>query len=394
MKSLKLMTVLTLIFWGYNSSAADMKSQVSGVQISVGDCLVAKSRVDPAMERSAIAAAIASAAISQGVNYLGKALTSAGATKTWTVTGSRNFEATNNGFPTCIQVVRGSFSPSGTEDGNWNAPEGWPQDLQAKLALKGIFLSDSPKFIFEGEVVASTDKSALTVRPIIASYMEPIGKRLFRFGRERNVALFLSITSPGTKPALDTAPAATLVLGSFSPRSTKSYHSNKSYSSPYESPWFTITKMDSLKPLTITAMLSETQDAQAFLTFIGGIFSDTKVVAALNTELGQVFIPKASEEAERDIKVKYATAANDADTKAAIAFEKLIACANVPDNTSAVTAASEARKALRNYLIADRLVEVPSSDITEEQIESIDLKGTKLNIKKSCADILASISKS
>ncbi len=329
----------------------------------------------------------------QGVNYIGKALTAAGAAKTWTVTGSRNIQTSSSAFPQCVLVVRGSFVTSGGLAKPWSPGAGWPADLNAKLAAKGLWLSASPDFIFEGEIISSDDQSALTIRPVIVTYTRPIGTRAFRTGTDRHATLFFAITTPGTKSTLESNPAATVVLGRLGSTKTYRFESNDKYSSPYEASWFTLTKADSVKPLTVTAMLSETQDEQEFLAFLGTIFSDPKVVAAANTQLTQMLIPSVKEQANKDAASKATTAENDADTKLAAAIGKLVACKAANDGPAAVSAGAEARNALRGYMSADLALASPHGDVQQATIDTIDLRKSGGTIKTQCGEVLASLAK-
>ena len=104
-----------------------------GVQVSVGDCLVAPKRAQPSGgDNKSVGPAIIGAVISQGVNYLGKALTAAGAAKTWTLSASRNIQITSAQFPQCVAVVRGSFLTTGV-GAAWQAPP-WLAERPAKAA--------------------------------------------------------------------------------------------------------------------------------------------------------------------------------------------------------------------------------------------------------------------
>jgi len=377
----------------FGDNAPGAPNTMDGLQVAVGDCLVATPKKEATLTEKSFLDAIAGAVISQGVNYLGKALTAAGAAKTWTVTGARNIQATSAAFPQCVLAVRGSFVTSGGPATTWTPASGWPPDLSTKLANKGLWLSKAPDFIFEGEIVASSDQSALAIRPVIVSFIKPIGTRAFRWESERNVALFFAITPPGTKPTLDTAPAATIVLGKLMPSTTNRYDASREYSSPYESSWFTLTKADSVKPLTVTAMLSETQDEQAFLTFLGTIFSDPKVTAAATTQLTQLLIPSAAQQSALDATTKAASAASDADTKLGIAIAKLNLCKAAADASSAVATGAEARTALRNYMLADAALAAPRADVQQATIDMIDLRKPADAIKGGCVNVSAALAK-
>jgi len=369
-------------------------SEFQGLQVAVGDCLVAPPRANnEAGNTKAFGAALIGAVISQGVNYIGKALTAAGAAKTWTISGSRNIQTTSAEFPQCVTVVRGSFAARGTTVAAWTVPSGWPGDLQQKLATKGLNLDRSPDFIFEGEFVGSADQSALAFRPVIATYASPIGSRAIRPNEERNAALFLSITAPGTKPTLETNPSAAIVLGRLAPGSTRNFGLDSTPSSPYDSPWFSLSKTDSRKPLTVHVMLSETQDESAFLTFLGAVFSDPKVTAAESAALTQILVPGAQKQADLDANSKELGLANDADAKFATAIAKLNACKSAADGPPTVSAGADARSALRAYIVADALLSPPKNDVQPGMIENIDIRAKPAAIRTACEQLAVQLVK-
>lgn len=364
-----------------------------GLQLAVGDCLVAPKRDKAAPGNTkAFGEALIGAAISQGVNYLGKALAAAGAAKTWTLTGSRNIQASSAEFPQCVTIVRGAFLTSGNA-AVWTAPEGWPGDLQQQLVARGLVLERAPDFIFEGEFIASSDQSALSLRPVIATFANPIGSRTLRSTEERNTVVFLSITPPGTKPTLDTNPSAAIVLGKLTPTATRSYSTTSSFTSPYDSPWFSLAKADMKKPLTVYAMLSETQEESVFLTFLGTVFSDSKVTAAENTALTQILVPGAKQQAEQEATSKEVTAANDADTKFVTVLAKLGACKSAADGAPTLSAAAEARTALRNYMVAAAVLSPPQTDVQEAMIKAIDIRKKSAEIRSACDTTLKQLVK-
>lgn len=365
-----------------------------GLYVAVGECMVAPPRPKPSGQKSAIGAAIIGNVISQGVNYLGKALTEAGAAKTWTLVGSQNTQTTTAAFPQCVIIARGELLTAGTAS-TWAVPSGWPGALQQKLAEKGLVFSRTPEFLFEGEFVASEDLSAMTLRPVIATFNNPIGSRALRSNEERNTAVFLSITTPGTKPTLDSNPGAAVVLGRLAPGTTRTYPLPKTAGAvgPYDSPWFTISKADSRKPMTVHAMLSETQEESAFLTFLGKVFSDPKVVAAETTALTQLLVPGVKEQADKDATTKALSNASDADTKFVAVLAKLSACSTAATGQARLTAAAEARAAMRTYFLADSLLENPRADVQEGMIEKIDLTAKSADIKTACETTLANLVK-
>lgn len=367
--------------------------QLNGLQVAVGPCIMSTDTATEKSERAGVVAAMAAAAISKGVNYLGKAVTEAAAAKTWTLIGSRNFQATASDLPACVQVVHGRFDRSGKSMTSWPAPAGWPSDLAARLMARGIWLVSAPDFIFEGKIVppqgaSPKDTSALTVRPVIASYGAPIGTRFLRPGAERSILLFFAITTPGTKPTLETNPAATVLVGEMEPTSTSTFlQGSQQYSSPYESPWFSLTVTDAMKPLTMTVMLSETQDQNDFLAFVGSVLSDPKVVSAGVTQISEKLLTDAKEQAAEDAATKANTAINDADQKLATALEKLKVCADAKD-ADALTSASNARVAMRNFQLADKLSPAPRGGSIQQGIDKMSPRLPASQAKAACGAVL------
>ena len=376
---------------------ATKSTTVDGIQVGVGDCLTVSPASATDTHKNAIAA-IASAGVSQGVNYIGKALTAAGAAKTWTATGSRNFQAKTDGFPQCVIVARGTFETHAMAAAVWTAEDPWPKDTPAKLFSTGLKLHDAPAFLFEGQIVGSIDKSALTVRPLTATFSKPIGTRWFRWGKERNVVVFLAITDPGTKPTLDTAPAATLVLGKFDEDTTRQYDADLKdgggapISSAFESPWFSLAKSDSIKPLTISVMLSETQDESDFLTFLGSVLSDSNASAAATNGLTTLLVPSAREQSNQAAKTKANAADNDADTKLADVMVKLDACSTAT-GSAAITAGAAARTSLRDYLAADQAKATPEGIVDAKMIATIDPQKGSAAVIAACKSIEAQLTK-
>ncbi len=356
------------------------------------DCLVAKAKPKPADNKSALGAAIIANVISQSVNYLGKALTAAGAAKTWTIVGSNNIQTTAAAFPQCVIIARGELVLTGAAPA-WAAPNGWPSDLHKKLSERNLPFARVPEFIFEGQFFLSDDLSAMALRPVIATFTSPIDTRALRSKEERSIAVFLSITTPGTKPTLDSNPSAAIVLGRMTPSNTRLYAQPDKGSGPYDSPWFTLAKADTRKPMTVHAMLSETQEESAFLTFLGNVFSDTKVVAAETTALTQILVPGAKDQADKDAATKTLTTASDADTKFVAMLTKLSACSTAAPGSATLSSGAEARAAMRTYLIADSLLTPPNNYVQEGMIDNIDLRGKSADINAACKTILTGLTK-
>lgn len=366
---------------------------VAGLQVAIGDCMVvrpaptAKTTEEGNKE---LMTALASALISQGVNYLGRAATAAGEAKTWTTQGARNFQATASAFPQCIQVVRGRFFTEGPGQTKWSPPgnSGWPSNTKAELDARGLFLTGMPDFLFEAQIVPSQDLTSFAIRPAIATYLTPIDTRFLRPGKERNIALFFAITSPGTKPTLDSNPGATLVLGTLQPASTRRYSVNGPVTSPYESPWFTLTLKDAYKPLTLSVLMSETQGEQAFLAFMGALLSDPKVIAAANADLANQVVPPIRQANELAADTKQYESDSKREGFYLTAREKLLDCADAKDPAAMRKAAKEAVSAMRQYFVTDTATRSPKGNISKSLIARIDVEGTANSLKSSCQSVL------
>ncbi|AVO58914.1 hypothetical protein [Pseudomonas chlororaphis] len=388
-KSILMLFVGTLILAGCAQQTKQeftTAGPVTGLQIAVGDCMVVPPPLEPKTQDSGtrdLLAAGAAAAISQGVNYLGRAATAAGESKTWKIQGARNFQTPENQFPKCIQVVRGRFLSEGASDNAWNPPKksGWPSETKTYFAARGLYLPDMPDFLFEGQIVPSLDKSTFAIRPGIATYLAPIDTRFLRPSKKRNIALFFALTTPGTKPTLDDNPGATLTLGALQPGSTRKYAVNDKTSSPYESAWFSVRREDAVKPLTLSVLMTETQGEQAFLTFMGSLLSDPKVVAAANADLSNRLIRPVRETNENDAAVKE----NDAIVKRNAAFvtvqAKLEACAKSTDSGDIRKAAEEAAAAMATYDAEDRKTRSPYGDLSPSMLNP---KDKPRNVKSMC----------
>lgn len=381
MRLVSLAATAAMTFYQSPAFAAAPQSDyyVETTQVGVGACSFAYPRTNEGETK--IAAALVTAAISQGVNLLVNAVADAAKAKTWSATAARNFQAKSGNFPQCVQVARGRFYTTSPHLGPW--ADTWTGRKEA-LISNGLFLADTPDFFFEGEITASEDKSALSVRPVYSNFQRPIGTRALRPDPSRGIAVFLAITGPGGDPKLATAPAASLILGHQAPGTVKTYaEPGKTYRSPMESSWFTLTKADTVKPLTISALVTETQDASAYWDFISKVVGDATVKQQLTSQLNTIFVPGAAA-AEAATEASAASKAEDtADQKLAAAIAKLDACRTA--TSGVVTAASDARVALRAYMAADQAVDKASQTglVTQTQIDQLNLR-QPTTLKQAC----------
>lgn len=378
---------------------------IYGTQVAIGDCAFVKPAEQSAF--SLVLGAIAASAISQGVNYLGDALTAAGASQTWTATADRNFEAKTTDFPKCVQIARGHFYTYPSADffnsiPNWakstgNARSNWTEKSYGTLIKNNLWLSGPPDFFFEGKFQVSQDIQALTIEPALVLFQRPLNTRWLRPSASRRVALFFSIHSPGTNPSLATNPAATITLGELEPGKpitfiTKddSALSMKDKAVPYEAAWFTLSLTDKLKPLTMSVMVSETQDADDYMTFLGKVFSQQSTKDALNSALQQAVIPSVAAATEQTARQAEVANQNDADTKWAAAITSIKACAAATDAASAATTGAAALVAMRSANLAAEKAGARSGEIPFKEIDKLKLDGGMAVITSACKEFLPS----
>ena len=157
---------------------------VYGTQVAMGSC-VFKPQPEAAV-LGAIGAALLSSAVSQGVNYLGKAITEAAKENTDRVTAVRNVEVTNETFGPCFQVARGWFFEGfatateraealGVAETTW-ARAGQDQAVdEGRLTLlwqRRMWIAAQPDFVLGAEIVPSSaekpNERVLTMAPVYA----------------------------------------------------------------------------------------------------------------------------------------------------------------------------------------------------------------------------------
>jgi hypothetical protein len=365
--------------------------QISGLQIAVGDCLSTDNppaRTKPAQgTNKGIVDELAKAAITEGANYIGKALTEAGKARTLTASGTRNLKAPASGLGNCVIVVRGRFDATGAVTPAWTAPHPWNPDLAAKLVERGIVSVDAPDFLFEGKIVQSDDASSFTIRPATISYGQPIGEKVSA-GQERHVALFFAFTGPGVKVTADSAPATNVVIGKIATATGFKFAPPPAdQSSPFEPIWFSVSS-DAKKPVTINVVESDTRDERAFLTFLGKVLSTDKVKGEIASTAQQVLIPSVAAQNEATERALTVTTNADLNGKMAAAKTAVLACSVATGDANIVATGKDAFTALSNYLAADVKAPAPTEAIDEATIAKIDSRLAPAAIKQGCVDIL------
>lgn len=366
-------TVLLLAACGTTSDPEATRKSLGahlyeGVQVGVGHCVTSQPPTGKGLTDTVL-----TALVSKGVNLLGNALSEAGNDKTWKTVASRNLSG-GAVFPACVQVVRGRFATDKpAAEAPWLKEYAPSEDAYTLLKRNGLWPADKPDFFFEGAIVLSEDKTAATIRPVLAVLNKPQGTR-GTSGAERSVVGLFAFSTAGTRPDLDTNPAATVVLGTMWPGQILKFPSAgemPASSTPYESSWFTLSEADARNPLTLTALVAETQPGSAFFAFLASIFNDESVKSAATDRANVIFVPGAREAAEKTRTGEQRTAADSADTKLADAIGKLAEC-KAADNDGLAKAVA-AKTALRGYLAADAALPNPMKKIRDQDIDLINI---------------------
>ena len=347
---------------------AEVANISSGIQVGLGPCVTAQPPTGRGLADSAL-----TALVSKGVNLLGNALTDAGNDKTWKSVGTRNLPGGAAALPQCIQILRGRFktdeAPTAAAWLKEYAPSGNPLST---LTASGLWPADRPDFFFEGAIVTSEDKTAVTIRPLFAVLNSPQGTRIVG-GEDRSLAIFLAFSPAGVHPNLDTNPAATLVLGPMTPGRPLRFPpgSAAKTSTPYEASWFTMSDADVRKPLTVTALVSETQPGSPFFAFLASVFNDDSVKKAVTDRANLIVVPGAQAAAAQAADKQQQQAAGDVDSKLADALAKLADCKAA--TTDVVSKGAAAKASLRSFVTADLALATPSKKIADADINLINL---------------------
>lgn len=367
------------------SGEGDSSSNVSsGLQIGLGKCVTINETTGKGI---GLADTVLTAVVSKGVNLLGNALTAAGNDNTTKEISSRNLAGGKAVFPECVQVVRGRFR---TDEAAATAP--WLSEYSSSpnayelLKSNGIWPAARPDFFFEGAIVTSEDKTAVTIRPLLAVMNKSKDSRMFS-GKERNVNAFFAFSVPGSRPDMETSPAATVALGPLTPGKILRFPSSgaaPNSSTPYEASWFTLSADDAARPLTMTTLIAETEPGNPYFAFVASIFNDEAVKKEITDQANIIVVPSARNAAEASEASEQKTNKNDAETKFAEAVNKLANCSVGGDDITGM--GNTAKIALRDYLEADKKVSHSDNKLREEDIELIKLhdQGT---IAARCNDI-------
>jgi hypothetical protein len=343
-------------------------------QVATGSCVY---RIRPEAALGGLAGALLSSVITQGVNYFGSALAEAAKETNDTVTANRNVEISAERFGPCMQIVRGWFHRGFFRDAEStaafdDAARTWAAagnagavnvDQLTLLWQRRMWLAAQPDFVFEAEVVRTTVKTApdstlLTLTPAFARLDHPISSAVLRPSKARSIAVFFAFHKADEDPSAPGTATGGLTVGLLRPGVALTFPPpvRDTNDTPNrgndESKWFSISLGNASQPMTISALVSEHQDASAFLQFVADVFGGAK--PELTNALQTALVPStraAAREGER-AAAEAATTAYESALVAALA--SATACADTV--TDALATASDLRGKLRSFNQAARVL--------------------------------------
>jgi len=389
-------------------------------RVFVGDCLFAKPEKEAFL--APILAAVLPSLISAGFNRLGKTLEASAKEETWQSTSFTNFEANETSFPKCVLVIRGPFAFSKDKmNSQWAAGSPFAHQVD-RMKARGIYLSGTPDFYFEGKFRVSATGTAHSIVPIVASFEESIGDRALRSGDERFVKLGFAFHPPGKSATATDNPATELILGKLGKGAFHEYDAAcapgsaaPSSSAPPSQPgvpagpqpaagngdlprtaassatpacldeslWFHLPRGKDLAPISLTVSTVEVQGESAFLGFIAEVFTESRddlealvKRATIATEAQKARI--AGIEADHALAVAYDQALIDA-------LSALEACA--ADPTVAKAGAARIKQKSANLAAVKAGQPSPFGESSLVPVDSGD------EVKQECVDAAKSIAR-
>ena len=365
-------------------------SLIYQAQVALGSCVFRPQVQTRALD--AIAGALLASTVSQGINHLGKAIEEAGAQRTDQVSASRNVEVSATTMGPCLQIVRGWFHrgfANAQDDrlalqlasGTWAAPGAGGRSIDAsRLTLlwqRRLLLAAQPDFVFEAQIVPSAlavkpDTRLLTLAPVYARLDHPVSAAALRPSKSREVAVFFAFHEASTEPADPRHAAGGLVLGRLDPGVGVLFPAldNDTSTTPNraagESRWFTLALGPDRKAMTLTALVTEHQDAQAFLAFVAAVITGAKTPLA--NALEAIIVPSERALVEDTARTKDDASRNAYEDALAKAMAAATRCAaGVSD---ALTSASDVRVRVRTMNRHARALGRPEVD---EALVPLDL---------------------
>jgi hypothetical protein len=374
-------------------------------QVALGECVFRPEPDIRILPFAAIGTALLSSAVSEGVNRLGIALKEAAKEGRWEAKTFRNVEVRgavspaethfDSDFGPCLQLVRGWFYVDTAHEeqkrqlaAQWFTDDFVQQDRFNILWNNRLWLAAPPDFLFEGEFDASENHQALTVAPHYVRLDEPIATRFFRPGKARHVAVFFVFHRPDEAADVENKPAVALPMGKLESRAARIYPGRlplgATNRSPHESEWFTLRLTPQREPLTVTALVVETQEASEFLAFIAAVFAGAQ--AEITKQVQTAVIPAQAAAARESVRAEEERLATTYDQRFSAAMAKLRECASSSGNLA--TLAYQAHEAMRKLNQASRAWRKGDVFNESDHIVPIKLTGTKEEINRACQHAL------
>jgi hypothetical protein len=373
-------------------------------QVSIGGCIFELPKPGVRSQTKTlepITTALAISAVSQGVNYIGKALSETAKEATDGVTASRNILVTNNNFGPCIQILRGWFY-RGFKDSEGDKAKKIAEDTWANAVAKGtinpatltelwsrrIWPASEPDFIFEAKIVpTSVSKETdhlLTLAPLYARLNNPISNKLWR-SKSREVAVFFAFHNAGNDPTSPGNAAGGIILGRLDssvdrhfplPQNDIETTPNRD---PNESKWFKLAIGENQKAMTISALVTEHTGAQPFLQFVADVFGGTK--DSISENLQNALIPGLKDKDEENEKTKEESVRHAYESALIGALDAAKKCAAI-DSDNPVSTSGDIRAKVRTLNKAAR-----DYGKTPFDENSVKLSDVSSEVQKGCEEL-------
>jgi hypothetical protein len=258
-----------------------------------GSCLFASAQTKHA---APLLAAILPSLLSVSLDRLGAAFSTAGEAKTISKTAGINTELSARSAPDCVQLVTGSFYAGTAEVSSDVLPASTPSIVVVadEMTKRGILLADRPSFFYEGRLKFSADGSAVAIETTALIYRQRYdGSLLGKFSSTRDLVVSAAISEPASDGNKGTATVASVAFEKLSP-------GEGLYLFPAPSPpsmlWLPYKEPENAAPRVLQLTISETRDANQFLSFVGDVLKGSKDQLLAQGE--ELLIPAKRKEAE------------------------------------------------------------------------------------------------
>lgn len=275
------------------ASSQSLPPKIYLTRAFAGACLFASPQTRRA---SPLLTAILPSLLSVSLDRLGTAFTTAGEAKTISKTAGVNTELTAKSAPDCIQLISGAFYAGVAAVPGDALPDATPNSkiVLDELNKRGILLAERPTFLYEGRLKLSTDSSAVAIETTAIFYRERYdGSFLGKLTSARDLVISAAIAEAGSDGNKGTATVASIAFEKLSPGQSL-------YLFPTVSPpsmlWLPYRAPEIAAPRVIQLTVSETRDANQFLTFVGDVLKGSK--DQLVAEGEALLIPAKKKEAE------------------------------------------------------------------------------------------------